>query len=220
MDLHSIEKARFNMVEQQVRPWNVEDAGVLALLSSVKREDFVPAAYKSLAFADMGIPIAGGQRMLEPRIQARLLQDAAVQAGSLVLEIGTGTGYLTALLAKQAERVISFEINTEIAEMARSNLQAAAIHNVDLRCADGASGAPADGPFDVIVLGGSVEQVPQELLAQLKVGGRLVGIVGTEPIMHALTIVRTSQTNYTTEVRWDDNAPALQHFPQSPHFQF
>lgn len=220
MDLDTIEKARFNMVEQQVRPWNVEDADVLALLSSVKREDFVPPAYKSLAFADMGIPLGHGQRMLEPRIQARLLQDAGVQAGNLVLEIGTGTGYLTALLAKQADQVITYEINAELADTARINLHAAGIYNVEVRTADGAQGAQADGPFDVIVLGGSVEQVPQELLTQLKVGGRLVGIVGAEPIMHALTISRTSQTNYKTDERWDDNAPALQHFPQSSRFRF
>jgi protein-L-isoaspartate(D-aspartate) O-methyltransferase len=220
MELHSIEKARYNMVEQQIRPWNVEDPGVLAVLSQVKREDFVEPRYKALAFADMAIPLAGGQTMLEPRIQGRLLQDADVPSQAQVLEIGAGNGYLTALLAQRAQRVISFEIQPELADIARQNLQQAGLSNVDLRCANGAAGAPEEGPFDVILLGGSVQQVPEDLLAQLKIGGRLVGIVGSEPIMHALTITRTGEHDFKTESRWDDNAPALQLFPQAPNFQF
>jgi protein-L-isoaspartate(D-aspartate) O-methyltransferase len=220
MELHSIEKARYNMVEQQIRPWNVENPGVLALLSQVKREDFIEPSYKALAFADMAIPLAGGQTMLEPRIQARLLQDADVPAQAQVLEIGAGNGYLSALLAQNAQRVISFELQPELAEIARQNLQQAGISNVDLRCANGVQGAPDEGPFDVILLGGSVQQVPEGLLSQLKIGGRLVAIVGSEPIMHALTITRAGEHDFKTEARWDDNAPALQFFPQAPNFQF
>lgn len=220
MNLQNVEQARYHMIEQQIRPWNVSDPAVLDLLASVKREDFVPVAQKSLAFVDMAIALPGGQRMLPPRVQARLLQDAAVQATDKVLEIGTGSGYMTALLAHQAQRVVSLEINPEIAAMARDNLQRAGIHNVEVRQADGAKGTPAEAPFDVIVLGGSVAEVPQSLLNLLKVGGRLVAIVGEEPIMHAQVITRTSETNFTSVDKWDDNAPRLLNFPQPSAFKF
>lgn len=220
MNLLNIEQARFNMIEQQIRPWDVSDAAVLELLNVVKREDFVPAAYKAMAFADMAVPLPAEQVMLPPRIQARLLQDAAVQPTDKVLEIGTGSGFTTAMLASQAQRVISLEINPELADLARANLQRANIHNAEVRCADGARGAAADAPFDVIFLGGSVSEVPQALLTQLKVGGRLVAIVGTEPIMHAQVITRTSESNFKTDEKWDDNAPRLVNFPQPSSFKF
>ena len=220
MNLLNIEQARFNMIEQQIRPWDVSDAAVLELLNVVKREDFVPAAYKAMAFADMAVPLPAEQVMLPPRIQARLLQDAAVQPTDKVLEIGTGSGFTTAMLASQAQRVISLEINPKLADLARANLQRANIHNAEVRCADGARGAAADAPFDVIFLGGSVSEVPQALLSQLKVGGRLVAIVGTEPIMHAQVITRTSESNFKTDEKWDDNAPRLVNFPQPSSFKF
>ena len=156
MNLHDVEKARYHMIEQQIRPWDVADAAVLELLSTVKRENFVPASYKAMAFADMAIPLAAGQAMLAPRLQARLLQDAAVQPTDKVLEIGAGSGFMTALLAHQAQRVVSLEINAELADLARANLQKAGVRNAEVRQADGAAGAAADGPFDVILLGGSV----------------------------------------------------------------
>lgn len=220
MNLQNVELARFNMIEQQIRPWNVEDPAVLALLSTVKREDFVPLAQKALAFTDMAITLPGGQTMLAPRVQGRLLQDAAIAPTDNVLEIGTGTGFMTALMASQAHRVISLEINPEIADMARANLQRAGIHNVEVRVADAAKGIPADAPFDVIVLGGSLAEVPQSLMNLLKVGGRLVGIVGSEPIMHAQRITRTSDTNFTSVDLWDDNVPRLANFPQPSRFKF
>lgn len=220
MNLQDVEQARYYMIEQQIRPWDVSDDAVLELLSLVKREDFVPLAQKSLAFVDMAIALPGGQSMLPPRVQARLLQDAAVQATDKVLEIGTGTGFMTAILAHQAQRVISLEINPELVDMARANLQRAGVHNAEVRLADGAKGTPADAPFDVIVLGGSVAEVPKTLLDLLKVGGRLVGIVGEEPIMHAQLFTRTSETNFTVSDKWDDNAPRLAHFPQPSVFQF
>lgn len=220
MNLQNVEQARYHMIEQQIRPWNVSDPAVLDLLASVKREDFVPVAQKSLAFVDMAIALPGGQSMLPPRVQARLLQDAAVQSTDKVLEIGTGSGYMTALLARQAQRVVSLEINPEIADMARDNLQRAGIHNVEVRQADGSKGTPAEAPFDVILLNGSVAEVPQPLLNLLKVGGRLVAIVGDEPIMHAQVITRTSETNFTSVDKWDDNAPRLLNFPQPSAFKF
>ena len=139
----NFEQARFNMIEQQIRPWNVLNDQVLHLLSVVKREDFVPLAHKALAFVDMEIPLGHGQRMLAPRLEARLLQDAVVKKHERVLEIGAGSGYLTALLAHQAQRVIAFEIEPELAAMARANLQKAGVHNAEVRQADGTGGAAA-----------------------------------------------------------------------------
>jgi protein-L-isoaspartate(D-aspartate) O-methyltransferase len=220
MNLQDIEQARYYMIEQQIRPWNVEDPSVLELLAQVKREEFVQLAHKSVAFADMALPLPGGQSMLPPRVQARLVQDAAIKPTDKVLEIGTGSGYTAALLAKLAQRVISLEIHPEVADMARANLHRAGIHNVEVRQTDGSQGAAADAPFDVILLGGSVAEIPQALLSQLKVGGRLVAIVGEEPIMHAQVVTRTSETNFTSEDKWDDNAPRLQNFPQPSSFKF
>ena len=216
----NIEQARFNMIEQQIRPWDVLDADILHLLSVVKREDFVPLAYKALAFTDMEIPLGHGQAMLAPRVEARLVQDAGVRKHEKVLEIGAGSGYMTALLAHRAQRVLALEINPELAAMARTNLANAGIHNAEVRLCDGAQGAAADGPFDVIVLDGSVAEVPQTLLAQLKVGGRLIAIVGNEPMMRTTIITRTSESNFTTQQPWDTIVPRLLNFPEPSKFQF
>lgn len=216
----NLEQARFNMIEQQIRPWDVLDTEVLHLLSVVKREDFVPLAHKALAFVDMEIPLGHGQCMLAPRVEARMLQDAAVHKHEKVLEIGAGSGYMAALLAHRAQRVISLEINPELAEMARTNLHKAGIHNAEVRQFDGAKGAPAEGPFDVIMLSGSVAEVPQTLLAHLKVGGRLVAIVGDEPVMRATIVTRTGEASFKTSQPWDTVAPRLLNFPEPSHFHF
>ena len=216
----NLEQARFNMIEQQIRPWDVLDTEVLHLLSVVKREDFVPLAHKALAFVDMEIPLGQGQVMLAPRVEARMLQDAAVQKHEKVLEIGSGSGYMTALMAHRAQRVISLEINPELAAMARSNLQKAGIHNAEVRNDDGSIGAPAEGPFDVIMLCGSVAEVPQTLLSNLKIGGRLIAIVGDEPMMRATLITRTGDADFKTSQPWDTVAPRLQGFPEPSHFKF
>ncbi|MFZ4481760.1 MAG: protein-L-isoaspartate O-methyltransferase family protein [Rhodoferax sp.] len=214
------EQARFNMIEQQIRPWNVLDDQVLHLLSVIKREDFVPLAHKALAFVDMEIPLGHGQFMLAPRLEARLLQDAAVQKHMKVLEIGAGSGYLTALLAHQAQRVIALEINPELAAMARANLQKSGIHNAEVRQFDGSVGAAAEGPFDVIILGGCVTEVPPNLLSQLKIGGRLLGIVGLEPVTRATIITRVGDAEFETRQPWDSSAPALLNFPVPSTFRF
>ncbi len=216
----NFEQARFNMIEQQIRPWNVLNDQVLHLLSVVKREDFVPLAHKALAFVDMEIPLGHGQRMLAPRLEARLLQDAAVQRHEKVLEIGAGSGYLTALMAHQAQRVIALEIEPVLAAMARTNLQKAGVHNAEVRQADGAAGLAAEGPFDVIMLGGCVAEVPQNLLAQLKVGGRLLAIVGQDPVMCATIISRTGEAEFSTRQPWDSAAPPLLNFPVPSPFRF
>ena len=215
-----LEQARFNMIEQQIRPWDVADAAVLHLLAVVLREDFVPLAHKALAFVDMEIPLGHGQCMLAPRVEARMLQDAAVKKHEKVLEIGTGSGFMTALLAHRAQRVLTLELKPELAQMARTNLQKAGIHNAEVRVANGAVGAPDDGPFDVIMLSGSVAEVPPVLLAQLRVGGRLIAIVGEEPVMRATLVTRTGEADYLTRQPWDTVAPRLLKFPEPSHFHF
>jgi protein-L-isoaspartate(D-aspartate) O-methyltransferase len=220
MTLTDIAKARFNMIEQQIRPWDVLDTSILELLSVVKREDFVPVAYRSLAFADLEIPLLGGQCMLAPRVEARLLQDLGIAPTDRVLEIGTGSGYMAALLAHRAQRVISLEILPELVAMARDNLARAGITNAEVRCFDGSKGAPAESPFDVILLSGSVAEVPQSLLAHLKVGGRLGAIVGDEPVMRGTIVTRNSPIDFTTKARWDTVAPRLQNFAEPSQFKF
>ena len=216
----NLEKARFNMIEQQVRPWNVLDTSVLELLTVVKREDFVPLAHKSLAFSDLEIPLPGGQCMLAPRLEARLLQDLAVQPTETVLEIGAGSGYMAALLAHRAHRVVSLEIVPELVKMARDNLRNAGVQNAEVRLADGADPVAAEGTYDAILLSGSVAEVPHSLLSLLKVGGRLAAIVGEEPVMRATFVTRTSDTAFRTVQTWDTCAPRLQHFPEPSGFQF
>ena len=222
------ERARFNMIEQQIRPWDVLDLDVLDLLRTLRREDFVPIAHKALAFTDMMIPLLphaeealrNGWCMLEPKQEARLLQDAAPKAHEKVLEIGAGSGYMAALLASRAQRVITMEIVPELARMARENLQRAGIRNAEVREGDGAKGLAAEGPFDVIVLSGSVSEVPQALLAQLKVGGRLAAIVGNEPVMCATFVTRTGEASYASTQPWDTLAPRLANFPEASRFHF
>ncbi len=218
MDLN---QARFNMIEQQIRPWEVLDPQVLNLLSVVRREDFVPLAHKALAFVDMEIPLgtATNQVMLAPRVQARLLQELALKNTDKVLEVGTGSGFMAALMAHQAASVLSLESDASLAAQAQNNLQQAGVRNVTVRVADGSQGAAADGPFDAILLSGSVAQVPSVLLQQLKVGGRLVAIVGDEPMMRATVVTRANDSITTTEP-WDCNAPRLAGITEPSRFAF
>jgi len=216
----NLEQARFNMIEQQIRPWDVHAPEILELLNTLHREDFVPESQRAIAFVDMEVPLPGGQVMLAPKYEARVMQELKVQKNEKVLEIGTGSGYMAALLAHQAQRVVSLEINPELAEFARGNLQRAGIHNVEVRVADGARTVQADGPFDVIVLSGSVAEVPPALLDQLKVGGRLFAIVGYEPVMRAHYITRSGDKTFETKTPWDTIAPRLQNFPEPSRFRF
>ena len=216
----NLELARFNMIEQQIRPWEVLNQGVLSLLALVKREDFVPTAYRALAFVDTEVPLPCGQSMLEPKVEARLLQELAVLRHERVLEIGTGSGYMAALLAHQAQHVISLEIQPELARMATDNLRRASILNVQVREADGARGLPAEGPFDVIVLSGSVADVPPALLNQLKVGGRLIAVVGQMPVMRAVLTTRSSEAGFGRVDLFDTVAPRLSGFDEPSRFTF
>ncbi len=216
----NVEQARFNMIEQQIRPWNVLDPAVLSLLSVVKREDFVPAAQRSLAFMDIEIPLPGGQVMLAPRLEARLLQDLALHRHEKVLEIGTGSGFMAALLAHRAQQVVSWEIRPELVAMAKENLRQSMVMNVEVRQGDAAAGDASRGPWDAILLSGSVHELPQALLGQLKIGGRLVAIVGDEPMMRALRVVRISDKEFRTDVLFDTVAPRLEGFAPASRFHF
>jgi protein-L-isoaspartate(D-aspartate) O-methyltransferase len=218
----NVEQARFNMIEQQIRPWEVLDQGVLSLLAVVKREDFVPPAYRALAFVDMEIPLPAGQHMLAPKVEARLLQELAVGRHETVLEVGAGSGYMAALLAHRARELTTMEIVPELATMARTNLQraAAAVRNVRVVEGDGAKGLPGDGPFDAILLSGSVACAPRTLLHQLAVGGRMVAIVGDEPIMRAVRITRTAEQSFHTVELFDTVAQRLVGFDEGPRFHF
>jgi protein-L-isoaspartate(D-aspartate) O-methyltransferase len=227
-DLASYDIARINMIKQQIRTWSVTDEDVIAVLSVVRREDFVPREHHALAFSDLRIPllspaeeaIANGHCMLEPCIEARVLQDLHLKPTDKVLEVGAGSGYMAALLGAKAQRVITLEVEPRLVEMARGNLQRAGITNVEVRKADGARGLAGEAPFDAIVLSGSVAEVPPALLAQLKVGGRLAAIVGFDPVMRGTLITRTGETTYTTSQPWDTMAPRLVNFPEPPRFHF
>jgi protein-L-isoaspartate(D-aspartate) O-methyltransferase len=216
----NIEQARFNMIEQQIRPWDVLDPGVLSLLAIVKREEFVPTAFRSMAFVDTEIPLPEGQCMLAPRVEARLLQELQLQRHESVLEIGAGSGFMAALLAHRSRQAISLEILPALAKMAQDNLRGAAVMNASVRCVDGSIGLPAEAPFDAIVLSGSVAAVPQALLDQLKVGGRLVAIVGDEPVMRARLYKRADATSWSQTDLFDTVAPRLRGFAESERFSF
>lgn len=219
-----IERARFNMVEQQIRPWDVLDQDVLDLLFVVRREDYVPPAYRSLAFVDMEIPltvdgVATGESMLAPKLEARLLQAATVRRHENVLEIGTGSGYMAALLAHRARLVVSCELRPELAAFASANLSRGAVANVTVETGNGLVAAER-ASWDVIALSGSVPFVPQALLQRLNVGGRLVGIVGELPVMVGQLITRVGEREFSTESMFDTVAPALVGFPQNEKFRF
>ena len=221
---HDLEHLRFNMIEQQIRPWDVLDLDILDLLAAIRREDYVPAAHRGLAFFDMEIPLGDGavpgQVMLAPKVEARMLQDLHVQKHESVLEIGTGSGFMAALLAHRAKQVLSLEIDPQLAATATENLRRNGVNNVEVRVADGAKPLPSGPTFDVIVLSGSVAKVPQGLLGSLNIGGRLGAVVGEEPMMRAHFITRVSEGQWETTQPWDNVAPRLLHFPEPSRFNF
>ncbi len=218
--VQNMEQARFNMIEQQIRPWNVLDQDVLDLLSEVRREEFVPAAHQALAFADLEIPLGEGAVMLAPKMEAKLLQELAVQPKDKVLEIGTGSGYMAALLAAKADQVISVEISPAIAKTAKANLAKAGISNVSVEVGDGVHGWAAGAPYDVIVVSGSLPVVPEELLQQLKVGGRMAVFVGEAPVMEAQIVTRTGETTFASLNLFETVVAPLQNAPAKERFRF
>lgn len=220
--------ARFNMIEQQIRPWEVLSPQVLELLSRIHREAFVPAAHRALAFADMELPLTHpaveGQCMLAPKVEARLLQDLDLKPTDKVLEIGSGSGHMAALLASLAHSVVSVEIDAVLAGTARENLRNAGITNVEVQHADAAAqgfaACGAHGQFDAILLSGSVAEIPPALLALLAPGGRLAAIVGHEPMMRATIVTRVNDASFQTSQPWDTVAPRLLKFPEPSSFRF
>ena len=215
----NVEQARFNMIEQQIRPWDVLDPDVLELLALVRREDFVPPQHRALAFVDTEVPLPNGQCMLAPKVEARLLQELAVQRHERALEVGAGSGYMAALLAHRAQHVTTLEVDPDLARLAADNLKKAWISNVTVLNADASRVVPEGGPFDAIVLSGSVAELPRMLLAQLKDGGRLVGIVGQLPIMRAVLVTRSGD-GFTTVELFDTVAPRLKGFGEPSRFVF
>ncbi|MDR3299684.1 MAG: protein-L-isoaspartate O-methyltransferase [Candidatus Accumulibacter sp.] len=220
----NIEEARFNMIQQQIRTWDVLDPDVLALLNVVKREDFVPAAYRELAFADLDIPLKNdarpGQTLFAPRVEARLLQELAVKNTDKALEIGAGSGHLTALLAARADFVYSVEIDPELVDLARRNLKQAGIANVSIDLGDASRGWNLYTPYDVIVVSGSLPVLPEALLRQLKIGGRLWVVVGEAPLMQARLIERSDENTFSSKNLYETALPPLVNAQRPEKFVF
>lgn len=214
------EQARFNMIEQQIRPWQVLDPEVLQLLSLVRREDFVPASMRGLAFMDTELPLAGGRKLLPPRVEARLLQEARVQPQDRVLEIGTANGYLTALLGHCAAEVISVDSDSALQDEARQRLRRLGLTRCELVQGAPLEGCLSRGPFDLILLTGSVPELPQALLAQLKPGGRLIGIVGDEPVMRAVRVQQAAAGQFSHTELFDTMATRLPGVVEPSAFAF
>jgi len=224
-----IEKARQNMIEQQIRTWEVLDQSVLDLLPLVKRENFVPPALRLLAFVDMEIPLKvdvdgvaydSGEAMFTPKVEARFMQELAVRTHERVLEIGTGSGYMAALIAHRAQHVLSIEIDERLYRFGSANLAHAGVRNVTVELGDGARGWAPRAPYDVIMVSGSLPVLPAELLAQMKIGGRLAAIVGRPPVMTAQVVTRVSDGGYDTLGIFETNVKALRNAWQPSTFRF
>jgi protein-L-isoaspartate(D-aspartate) O-methyltransferase len=215
-----IEQARFNMVEQQIRPWEVLDPKVLDLLFKVRREDYVPPVYRSLAFVDMEIPLGHDEAMWAPKIEARALQALQLMPHDRVLEVGTGSGYFTALLASQADVVVSVELHADLKEQAEQKFRAHGLTNVQTRLGDAARDWTEDGAFDVIVLTGSTPLLPEAFLKRLNPGGRLFALVGEGVIMSARLVTATTAGVFRTDSLFETRAKALQNALEPERFTF
>jgi protein-L-isoaspartate(D-aspartate) O-methyltransferase len=217
MNQTDIEQARFNMIEQQVRPWDVLDQRVLDTMQMIPRENFVPEQYRSLAFADTNIPLGHDQVMMAPNVEGRLLQALAIQPEDTILEIGTGSGYLTACLARLGRHVTSIDIESGFTAQAAAKLAAHGITNVTLQTADAASGIERGNSFNVIAVTGSLPLLQQQFHNNLNTGGRLFVISGQPPIMEALLITRVDASSWTRESLFETSIPPLLHAaaPQS-----
>jgi protein-L-isoaspartate(D-aspartate) O-methyltransferase len=214
------EQARFNMVEQQIRPWDVLDPKVLDLLHKVKREDYVPQVYRSLAFVDMEIPLGEGELMWAPKIEARALQALQLRRQDRVLEVGTGSGYFTALMANQASVVVSVELRADLKNEAERKFKAHGLNNIQSRLGDAALDWSDDGGFDAIVLTGSTPLLPQTYLNRLSPGGRLFAIVGEGDAMAATLVTCLAPATFRTDRLFETRVPALKNAPQPERFIF
>ena len=220
----NLEQARTNMVEQQIRTWEVLDQDVLDLLYAVPREEFVPPQSRNLAFTDMELPIstnaAGGEKMWAPKMEARVLQELAVKRTDRVLEVGTGSGYLTALLAHRAAQVLSVEVNAPLAAFGRANLERHGVDNVLLETGDGARGYLARAPYDVIVLTGSVPFLPRAFLESLAPGGRVFAVLGEPPVMTAKLFTCAAPGSYRTVELFETLLLPLANCERASQFRF
>jgi protein-L-isoaspartate(D-aspartate) O-methyltransferase len=216
----NFEVARFNMVQQQIRTWDVLDPRVLDLVGKMPREDFVPPAYRKLAFVDMNIPLGQEQVMMAPKVEARLLQELEISPQDKILEVGTGSGYLTALLASFGTHVHSVEIIPEFSTHAAAKLAAHQIGNVTLEVGDAARGWGRHGPYDVIAITGSLPILPDSFRNSLKVGGRLIAIVGQSPVMEAKLIRRVSQASWSEVSLFETSLPPLRNALEPSKFVF
>jgi protein-L-isoaspartate(D-aspartate) O-methyltransferase len=214
------EQARFNMIEQQIRPWNVLDMGVLELLTIVKREKFLPAQQRTLAFMDTELPLADGSLMLSPKMEARIVQEVAIKKHESALVVGSGTGYLPALLAFHARHVTCVENSPAVFAAARQNLQHEGVSNVSICQGNASKGWPAEEPYDVIVLTGSLQTLPEEFKNQLKVGGRLFAILGSAPVMTAYLYTRVNASEFTSSALFDTSVSALPDAERVSAFSF
>lgn len=215
----NIEQARFNMIEQQIRPWNVLDLDVLEALHTVKRENFFPDSQKNLVFADTSLPLPAGETSMAPKLEARILQEVQPKKHEQVLLIGAGSGYLAALLALKARHVEVIEIRPEIKTFAEANFSRNAVDNVHVALGDGLC-ANTGTQFDLIVLSGAVQEVPQALLSQLKTGGRLFAIVGREPVMSATIVTREGEQQFSERKVFETLIAPLQQAQARSTFEF
>ena len=215
-----VERARFNMVEQQIRTWEVLDQRVLDLLFRVRREEFVPPQYRALAFADMEIPLGHGQKMLAPKMEARMVQELALNPGDRILEVGTGSGYMAALLASLGGRVYSVEIIPEFTQAAGARLAAIGIGNVTLETGDAARGWDRHAPYDAIVVTGSLPVLPDAFPRGLSAGGRLIAVVGEPPVMEARLITCVAAGAYSTTGLFETCIAPLKNAVQPERFVF
>ncbi len=215
-----VERARFNMVEQQIRTWEVLDQRVLDLLLRVRREEYVPQQYRALAFADMEIPLGHGEKMLSPKMEARMLQELTLRPSDRILEVGTGSGYMTALLANLGSHVCSVDIIAEFTRAAGARLAAQGIANVTLETGDAARGWDRNASYDVIVLTGSVPVLADAFQKSLQPGGRLIAVVGEPPVMEAQLITCVAAGAYRTTGLFETCIAALKNAPQPEKFVF
>jgi len=216
----NLEQARFNMVEQQIRPWEVLDQDVLDLLYVVRREDFVPADFRALAFSDLEIPLGDGERMWAPKIEARVLQALGAKKSDRALEVGTGSGYFAALLAHCVHHLTSVEINPRLKALGDQNLKRQGIDNVSVELGDAAQGWNAHAPYDIIVITGSLPVLPQQFLDQLKPEGRLFAIIGDAPVMEARMITRTGPGSHRSVNLFETSFAPLRNAVQPKRFSF
>lgn len=216
----NFERARHNMVEQQVRPWEVLDGRVLSLLEEIQREDFVPVRFRKLAFADLNIPLSHGEFMMKPVVEGRMLQALELQADETALEIGTGSGFVTACLAHLSKQVVSVEIHQDLSATAGQRLDEKGIARTELFVGDVMRGWQPEQAHDVVVVTGSVPEVPEHFRGWVNPGGRMFAIVGESPAMEARVFRRLDATEWREESLFETDLPALIHTEAPPQFEF